>query len=639
MKRSVSLFVLCALAASGLAPADEGPAAAGGDERPFAFQDAPVANGEGELIESLRSLSSGEAERTILISQDHPGAADDNDGSAEAPVRTLARAAALAHDSLNAGISTRILIGPGQYAGRMTFNSGTLNETGVEALLIIEGAGAEQTVLSALVAEDQGVSYASDTWRPVDGRENVYVHDWPHAQEPTAGPWANDYGQPFQNLAARGELIAVNGRVLMPVNLERLVWVDPDGKGRNTQPGRLEFRGIEEGGLGRLDKPYAFMVSSHPQAPKHLRNRIFIRLPKGMNIAEADIRIGRPGSVITVSRKNNVVIKDLSVRHSAGNMLTAGLDVNHCRNVVIENVDASWTNGCGLGLSQVANAVVAGVTASDNGYKGIRGNHLNHVLLDRLTAAHNCWRGLRGGFTGWDAAGFKMGGNSHDVLFRQAVFVGNYTGGLWLDVFCTDVTIESLFSYGNRGAGLWLELSNSNQGRYEVRNSVLARNGWLGLAIWDVANVWVHNNVIVDNGTNIRFDNGGRPPNETDQFGAIRFNRNLVVDHDDRGNLIVWQGAAEKMMGAVEQFDNHYYFGVREQAVKINNRTMGWTTYVNFLQDHSPDGGAERNATWADPALGPVDFTDLANPWHAMAAQRGVEVPIDLVRRFHSDRD
>ena len=61
---------------------------------------------------------------------------------------------------------------------------------------------------------------------------------------------------------------------------------------------------------------------------------------------------------------------------------------------------------------------MAGVTASDNGYKGIRGNHLNHVLLDRLTAAHNCWRGLRGGFTGWDAAGFKMGGNSHDVLER-----------------------------------------------------------------------------------------------------------------------------------------------------------------------------------------------------------------------------
>ncbi|MHC4986240.1 MAG: right-handed parallel beta-helix repeat-containing protein, partial [Planctomycetota bacterium] len=522
MKRLVTLLVFCGLA---------GHAAVAQGERPFAFRDAPVASGETELIERLREMASRHVERTIRVSADHPNASDDNEGSRDAPVRTLERAAALAIEGLNAGTPTRIVLLPGYHSGKLSIGRGALNETGAATLLIIQGAGAGQSVLTGLTAEARGVSYAGESWRPVEGRPNVYVHDWPHAQAPYAGPWANDYGQPFQNLAARSELIAVNGRVLMPVNLERLVWVDPDGKGRNTRPGRLAFRNIEEGGLGRLDQPYTFAVCSHPQAPQHLRNKIFIRLPAGMNIAAADIRIGRPGAIIAVSRKNNIVIKDLSIRHAGGHMLTAGLDVNHCRNVLIENVEATWNNGCGLNLRSVTNAVVAGVTASDNGYKGLGGGGLNHVLFDRLTAARNCWRGLRGGFTGWDAAGFKMGGNSHDVRFVKPVFVGNHTGGLWVDVFCTDVVIESLFSYGNRGAGLWLELSRSNQGRYEVRNSVLARNGWLGLAVWDVANVWIHHNVIVDNGTNIRFDNGGRPPNEAAQFGAIRLDHNLVVDH------------------------------------------------------------------------------------------------------------
>ncbi len=412
-------------------------------DRPFAFHDAPMIHGNAELLEALESLRTLQADRTIHVFPSRSNASDENDGAASAPVVTLARAVALTQDSLNAGTATRILIGPGQYAGQIAFSASTLNETGRRTPLIIEGAGVGQTTLSRLVAEYRDISYAADTWRPVNDRANIYAHDWPHSQAPYAGPWANDYGQPFQNLATRGELIAINGRVLMPVNLERIVWADSDGK--KGKPGTLAFRGIEQGGLDKLDTPYTFMVASDPNAPDHLRNRIFIRLPEGMDIAETDIRIAPPGAAITITNKVNVVVKDLSVQHSAGNMLTAGLDINSCQNVVLENIDASWNNGCGVGISRVTNAMVLDVTASNNGYKGLRGNYLNHVMFDRLTAAHNNWRGLRGGWTGWDAAGFKMGGNSHDILLRNAVFVGNHTGGLWLDVFCTDVMIESWF--------------------------------------------------------------------------------------------------------------------------------------------------------------------------------------------------
>ena len=632
MKRLVVVIALCGLMTSVAASADEEPAAGGG-ERPFAFQDAPVASGQTEMIESLKEMASREAERTIHVSADHPDASDDNDGSPDAPVRTLARAAELATESVNAGTATRVWLGPGRHLGGMSFSNEALNEAGVQTLLIIEGAGAGRTVISGLVAEDQGVSYTADTWREVEGRPDVYVHDWPDAIEPTPGGWANDWGQPFQNLATRGELIAVNDRVLMPVNLERLIWVDPDGKG--GQPGQLEFRGIEQGGLDKLTDPYTFMVSTHPDAPQEFRDKIFIRLPEGMGLVEADVRIGRVGAILAMSGKANVVIRDLSVRHAAGYMTQAALAIGHCRNVVIENVETAWNNGVGLGLSGVTNALVVGVTASDNGYKGLGGNRLNHVVFDRLTVARNNWRGLRGGWTGWDAAGFKMGGHSHDVLFRDAVFVGNHTGGLWLDVFCKDVAIERLFSYGNRGAGLWLELSQPNQGRYEVQDSVLARNGWVGLNIWDVANVWAHDNVIVDNGTNIRFSNGGRPPTETNQIGVIRLNDNLVVDHGEGGHLIHWTGATEKMLRATEQFDNRYYFPAKGRAVKVNDRTWEWDAFVAVLQDRAPNGQAERNSTWADPGLGPVDFTDPDNAWYNLATERGIDVPVELIRAHH----
>ncbi len=635
MRRLVVLTALCALMMSVATSADE-ESVAECEERPFAFQDAPVASGNTEMIDRLREMSSREVERTICVSADHPAADDENDGTRSEPVRTLARAAELAIESLNAGIPTRIYIMPGEYSGNVSISRGAMNETGASTLLVIQGAGADETVLTALTSVHQGVSYAADTWSPVDGHPNVYVHDWPNPQAPYAGPWANDYGQPFQNLATRGELIAVNERVLMPVNLERLIWVDPDG--RRGQPGRLEFRGIEEGGLNNLNAPYTFMVATHPEAPEEFRNKVFIRLPEGAGIASADIRIGRPGSVLAISGKSNVVIKDLSIRHSAGNMLTAGLSINNCSNVVLENIEATWNNGCGMNLRSVTNMLAVGVIASDNGYKGLGGGGLNHVMFNRLTAARNNWRGLRGGWTGWDAAGFKMGGNSHDVLLVNPVFVGNHTGGLWLDVFCTDVAIESLFSYGNRGAGLWLELSHPNQGRYEVRDSVIARNGWLGLAIWDVANVWAHDNVIVDNGTNVRFSNDGRPPNETNQFGVIRMNDNLVVDYGQDGHLIQWTGATDKMLRATEQFDNQYYFDAEGRAVRVNDRTWEWDAFMEVLQDRAPNGQAERNSTWADPGLGPVDFTDPDNAWYNLATERGIDVPVELIRAHHGQR-
>ena len=102
------------------------------------------------------------------------------------------------------------------------------------------------------------------------------------------------------------------------------------------------------------------------------------------------------------------------------------------------------------------------------------------------------------------------------------------------------------------------------------------------------------------------------------------------------GNLIAWQGAAEKMMAAVEQFGNRYYFGARGSAVKINNQIVGWNTYVNhFLKPHAPDGGAERSSTWGDPGLGGVDFTNPSNRWHRLATDRGIDVPVELIRTHH----
>ena len=155
--KGLSLILSLALLGSGGA-ALAGEKSASGDARPFAFHDAPVVTGKAEPVEFLRSLAATRAKRTIYVSASDRRAADDNNGSPNAPVRTLDRAATLATESLNTGASTRLILLPGEHSGKLTFTRGPLNDTGAATPLVIEGAGVDKTVLTALVTQYRSVS-------------------------------------------------------------------------------------------------------------------------------------------------------------------------------------------------------------------------------------------------------------------------------------------------------------------------------------------------------------------------------------------------------------------------------------------------------------------------------------------------
>lgn len=646
-------------------------------------RDKRVEIGAGVRVAEVDEAS---ATRVIWVNQSAPGAGDDaveGRGGERLPFRSITAAAEAMRAALSEGVGVRMRIAPGIYREDLSqfIDTRRLPAAALTPPLVVEGTEPEGVVLSGAVERLGDVDFSAGAWRAVPGRPGVFEHEWPYHWGVDAGPWADNFGVRFEGLAQRRELIVIDGKRLRQVEAERYRWDDPDGPAYKktladplaprppaNQPGVLVYQGSVPGGLDALDAAWTFCVFDQPESPAELRGRIFVRLPSGEKLdagrrIEVALLAPKGRSLLRIGRKDNVVLRNLTLRHANPGFTFPAL-LAQGNNILIENVRTVENDGRGMQLEGERITVRRSV-ARDNGQKGI-GFTGAHFVLEDTDASFNNQRGVLGGFLGWDSAGIKAAKVSHVVL-RRVTAVGNRTGGVWFDVACADILVEDCFFYGNDRPGLEFEFSSADRGGYAVRRSVMAGNLTCGLFISDVRDTRVERNLIAGNtagllelepsAVQIAFKNfNPRGPDAAAQWGVVELRGN-VIESPRGAALIGFQnrkttaGAWRTVLGVIDAADNRYAAPAEEADKSFENAEgvfTGWEVWREMLRAagresgaaFSPETGsrfvaAERSANAADAF--PGAFAP-GGRHAAFLSEIGLAVPSDLLARHEAER-
>lgn len=575
---------------------------------------------------------------------------------------------------LRRGRRVKVSIGPGVYREKVTIDLDA-DDPAREPLLIIEGDAPETTVISGGEVEGWG----PETWQAVNGHPGVYVHEWTRGSRMYPGPWANNFARVFKDTAGRNEALWVGGRHLIPVALDLYTWVDPDGpqgnflgqnhpRNRDNQPGEFRYDGVDERGLGVLDRPWTFAISNHPEASDAFRGKVFIRLPDGVTPQQAGpIEVASNVSDhwfsgwVTFRRKNNLVLRDLSVTRAGGSLMAYALSFHGTKNVLLERVHSVGNGTGGIVFSVRTRRGEPGIrpsrisvidsVARDNGLSGMGGS-IHDSLVERSDFSFNNWRAFAGGWAGWTYAGVKNG-STQRTTYRDCTFVGNQAVGLWFDIDCADVLYERCFAYANYGAGIFMELSGKDpkNGNDVARHCVSAYNNDFGYKLSSVRRATVTDSLAVNNrGLQVALvlnqNEPGREPNTAEEFEFTRVHDNLIVSQRLNGQAT---GTANpqadrgyELLKAYDGRGNRYLVADNGEPpfIAAGYKRVDFRGWLRGLEELGAVGAEIGSSLQEVPSINSqrLDFfrsePNLLTEW---CEQRGVTIPWDLIERFRAN--
>ena len=257
---------------------------------------------------------------------------------------------------------------------------------------------------------------------------------------------------------------------------------------------------------------------------------------------------------------------------------------------LIEDNEVRLNSGAGIATGD--RAIVRGNRVHHNGQLGISPNGSDVLIEGNEIFANNTY-----GFDAtWEAGGLKAGAVTRMTLRGNRVH-DNLGSGLWCDVDCRDVLIESNIVERNADAGIFYEISSDAI----IRNNQVADNGtglggqqgsrWFwgaGIQIAASRNVQVYANTVgvADGGTGIILIDQGR---ERRRGELYRTEGNVVRD-----NMVRYEGAGISG-GASDVGGTSLNFGIIQRA---GNRFEA-NTYLSA--DSRPP-----KFIWGDD---PIDYT------------------------------
>ena len=553
--------------------------------------------------------------------------AQGGNGSAERPFGSLNAARDAVLRLLESGTPVKLQIGPGVYRENV---SGFLrlkesSEAVQNTVLVIEGAPDGQTVLS-------GSEIFEAEWTAVEGDDTLWSAAWPHHWIPDPGPWVATFGHPeIRAETARREALAVEGQLLRLHAMEQWTWHQPggapgaDAAGRprgEVNPGHMRFTGLVPESVSEvLQQPGTFTIVSHPEAPESLRGRIFVRRAPGEGPPrQVELPMWRhpEAPMMRIAFKHNLVLRNLSFTHANSGYLSAALLIADAQNLLIEDCRFFDNVNTGLNIQRSEHVTLRRVVAEHNGQKGIGVGGTRNLLLEDCETSYNNVRGHWTNFRRWDPAGIKLGG-SHQVEFRRHTAIGNYGGGIWWDVYCTDMLVDRSLLYGNGRLGVEMELADANGGNWEIRNSIVAWNTGAGVFVSMAANTRVLNNVIAHNG-------GGELEAEISR-GQIVFK---VRKHPLKGP----QSAKE--WESVSIRDNLFFAEAGQHFITFLNRNIEPAEQIPFVLDvlDADHNRYVSNIPEAGFRLIEKPYGDF-NEWRALLASRQPDTP----QETHSTRE
>lgn len=490
-------------------------------------------------------------------------------GAIDQPFLTINAAVNLAKLKNNANIGVKVVIAPGMYRESVSLKATHLSTT---APIVLEAATPGTVTMSG--------SDIYTGWQVDPNNSSVYTHTWTNNWGFTPNPWP---GQTEIGPAAlRRELVFADGQNMHQV---------------------LSYGALSAG---------SFYVDEGA-------DKLFLRLPDGMNIANANIEVGVRAGVMVIQGYNNVVVRGMTFTHDVSELVSGGgtsaLWIANSNNVLLENNRIEW-NTQALSLLVMDNVTVRNTVVDDNAFNGIGMWKVTDGLVEDVQTNHNNWRGVEGNFTIWSTAGIKAL-LTHNTAFRDVTAVGNKAPGIWLDTDVARVDISGSYISDNLEYGI---ITEAVQGPISITNNVLTKNS-SALALWCGQSVFVENNIMYGSvGAEVHVSGapGGRPITdfETNQFiNTINknwtFNKNVIVGTTSGKPALdntLPAGDFNSFTGTLTSNNNIWYNATTNQLFQVVNgvkQTM--PTWRNVTGEDMQS--LEVSPAFADPANNDFNHT------------------------------
>ncbi|MEM6391366.1 MAG: right-handed parallel beta-helix repeat-containing protein [Planctomycetota bacterium] len=393
--------------------------------------------------------------KTVHVRAD---ARTDGDGTAARPFASVRAGFEAAKRSLAKGTATKLKIGPGVYResmGRMDVTVGEIRE----ALFIIEGAGAEKTIITGADLVE------ADAWESVGN--GVYAMEW-NLDLSHVSP---SFGPPGY-LGHRSEMLFVDGKLLRQVLIEPWT-VERQGKlrvGTKTQMVYTEHPVLDP---REVLEPGTFGVAELDSSGRWA-NKLFVKPGHPDDLKSKRVEVARRGSLLRIDGgKENLVLRGLTFTQACSQRQTGVIGPvfirGHMRNILIDDCAFTWNNFTGLRLRLIDKLTIRNSRFDYNGDGGLNLGHNRYTLFENNSTSFNNWRGHWGNYYGWSMGGIKFHETEFNIL-RNHVAVGNMSPGIWYDIQCEHIYVDNLVSAFNRLA-LFFEIGN---GPHVVDRSILA---------------------------------------------------------------------------------------------------------------------------------------------------------------------
>jgi hypothetical protein len=387
-------------------------------------------------------------EVTVYVS---PEGNDQADGTEGNPVKSLAAAGTLVKTNLEAGRGTEMRLTAGTWRENLPdFGPG-------DSALFIEGDPEGGTIISG--------SDILDEWESEDiNGQRGYRADWPYNLYRFRS-W-NERGPNYeeQALANYRQVLFIDGELQKQV-------LDP----KELSPGHYY---VDEGDLWQPDG-HILVV---PPADADFENALKEVAVRGDSTVIQPEKVARfndyvpgwpPQYMAHFAQRENIVLRNLTFQHGSSRLMFGAINLNHCKNVLVENVTIHWMNGAAFTPTRIENLTVRHSDISHNGGPGVQSHHVKNSLWEGNRFERNNWRSFWGKYAAWAVAGVKI--HYYDnAIFRDNSFSDNYSDGFWIDLQNKRLLVENNRIERNLRFGLFDEV---NWGGSIYRSNLISRNG------------------------------------------------------------------------------------------------------------------------------------------------------------------
>jgi hypothetical protein len=462
--------------------------------------------------------------QTTYLYVDAQKGSDSNSGSTSAPLKTIQAAVNKANANNQKKIGTKIIVNPGVYRETVSINPVSNQST---ATLTLQAATTGTAIISA--------SNVVSNWSADSSHSGAYEASFAEPQGTCSLPsgWPSN----FNVISRHTEMVFVNG-----VPLTQVMSVGQMLQGTFYQ---------DEGA-----------------------NMLHIWPASGTNMQTAVVEAAARTKTLSITSRNNVVIRGLVLRHAANCINTSGATVTNGSNILFDQVQANWNNWGGLSISGTTHYTVQNSIASHNGGVGFQATKTQYGLYNFNESDYNNWRGAQAAFYDWGMGGFKLF-QTRNMTVQNHFSYNNQAQGLWFDTDNKNATVSSATLVGSQQAALQIE---RNEGPISIQNSLLASSG-SGVNILTSENLTLQNNTFYNNGATNKY--------QAQVYLAGTKNGITIADwQTGQPYYLVTKGTVLSGNKVVAGASGQYVFGTYLSGAD-------WTDFANSLN--------ASNNSWYDP--------------------------------------